>query len=193
MCVARGNPIPLINWDNEILSNGPNITIRGDRLELGNNIFNCNASSRNGFDIKSITIILVSDEVDVDSIKLTQQLVNNQTSLNEEETKNLSSFIRTSVQSVDNSRMSNSTSSTNATTNANSTTQVFGAVSDLYSDVIRLSGREISRETTSDLFETGGQLVRTSQNEQGVAQDREIQIPSGVRKYNIVYVYSLIT
>ena len=160
-------------------------------LELGNNIFSCNASSRNGFDLKSITIILVSEEVNVDSIKLTQQLVNNQTSINEEETKNLSSFIRASVQSV-NSQMDNSINSTNTTTNANSTIQVFGAVSDLYSDVIRLSGREISRNTTSDLFETGGQLVNTSQSEQGLAQDREIQILSGVRKYIIYSVLFLL-
>ena len=61
---------------------GPNITIMRNSLELGNNIFSCNASSRNGFDLKSITIILVSEEVNVDSIKLTQQLVNNQTGLN---------------------------------------------------------------------------------------------------------------
>ena len=171
---------------------GPNITIMRNSLELGNNIFSCNASSRNGFDLKSITIILVSEEVNVDSIKLTQQLVNNQTSLNEEETKDLSSFIRTSVQSVDNSQMDNSINSTNTTTSANSTTQVFGAVSDLYSDVIRLSGREISRNTTSDLFETGGQLVNTSQSEQGLAQDREIQILSGVRKYIIYSVLFLL-
>lgn len=170
---------------------GPNITIMRNSLELGNNIFSCNASSRNGFDLKSITIILVSEEVNVDSIKLTQQLVNNQTSINEEETKNLSSFIRASVQSV-NSQMDNSINSTNTTTNANSTIQVFGAVSDLYSDVIRLSGREISRNTTSDLFETGGQLVNTSQSEQGLAQDREIQILSGVRKYIIYSVLFLL-
>ena len=162
---------------------GPNVTISRDGLAVGNNIFSCNASSRNGFDTRKITIILVSEEVNVESIKLTQQLVNNQTSLNEEETKDLSSFIRTSVESVDNSRMNNSMGSENTTTDVNSTTQVFGAVSDLYSDVIRLSGREISRNTTSDLFETGGQLVRTSQNEQGLAQDREIQIPSEVRRY----------
>ena len=174
------------------LLDGPSITIKRDWLDLGNNIFSCNASSRNGFDIKSITIILVSEEVDVNTIILTQQLVNNQTSLNEEETKNLSSFIRTSVQSVNIIRLNGSIGSTNTTTNVNSTTQIFGAVSDLYSDVIRLSGREISRETTSDLFETGGQLVKTSQNLQGVAQDRVIQIPSGVRKYVYYSVFYLL-
>ncbi|KAI6660982.1 Phosphatidylinositol phosphatase PTPRQ-like [Oopsacas minuta] len=179
-CVASGNPIPLIHWirNDETRLDAFNITINGTSLVRGSNIFRCVASSRNGEDSLVVSVILVSEEIDVSAISDTQELVSNQTSLNEEETDDLSSLIRTSVQSVDSNRMNNSANSTNSNSTANST-EIVDAVSGLYSDVIRLTEMGISRNTSVNLFSTGGELVRASQNDQGIAENQEIPSLSG--------------
>ena len=170
-CAARGNPIPLIHWirNNNSRLDSPNITIIGESLVRGNNMYTCNAVSRNGNDTLRITIILLSEELDVSAIQDTQELVSTQTSLSNQETNDLSSLIRSTVQSVE---ALNSSNTTNGTSNA--TISVIGIVSTLYSDVINITERGITRNTSSNLFRTGGELVRTSQNDQGVAEDREI-------------------
>lgn len=172
-CAARGNPVPLIHWvrNNGSRLDSPNITISGDSLTRGNNMYICNAVSRNGIDILRITIILVSEELDVGAIQDTQELVSSQTSLNDQETDDLSSLIRSTVQSVE--AMNSTMNSTNETSNGN-TSSIIGIVSTLYSDVINITERGITRNTSSNLFRTGGELVRTSQNDQGVAEDREV-------------------
>ena len=172
-CAARGNPIPLIQWirNNGSRLDSPNITISGEALTRGNNRYTCIADSRNGNDTLLITIILLSEEVDVGAIQDTQELVSTQTSLNDQETDDLSSLIRSTVQSVE--AMNSTMNTTNGTSNG--TTSVIGIVSTLYSDVINITERGITRNTSSNLFRTGGELVRTSQNDQGVAEDREVK------------------
>ena len=130
----------------------------------------CNAVSRNGIDILRVTIILLSEELDVSAIQDTQELVSAQTSLNDQETDDLSSLIRSTVQSVE--AINTTMNSTNGTSNSN--TSVIDIVSTLYSDVVNITERGISRNTSSNLFRTGGELVRNSQNDQGVAEDRNI-------------------
>ena len=177
-CSAEGNPIPLIHW---IRNDGSRldsfkITINGNSLNTGNNIFTCFATSRIGEDLLRITIISVSEEVNVSAIADTRDQVSNQTSLNEDETDDLSSLIRSTVVSANALRMNSTLNATNGTSNENTTLQVVEVVSDLYSDVVRLSEERVSRNTSVNLFKTGGELVRTSQNDQGLAEDGEIEL-----------------
>ena len=174
-CVAVANPIPLIQWvlnDGNLL-NSPNITINGSTLVPGSNIYTCVARSRNGMDNLTVSIILVSEQIDVNTLLSTQDQVSEQESLNEEETEDLSSLILTSVQGVNNSM--NTENGTD-----NSSVIIVTAVSGLYSDVIRLADNSISENTTESLFGSGGELVRTTQANQGEAQDALISINNAV-------------
>ena len=136
----------------------------------------CFATSRIGEDVLRITIISVSEEVNVTAIENTREQVSNQTSLNQDETEDLSSLIRSTVQSTNAQRLNNSANATNGTSNDNSTLNVVEVVSNLYSDVVRLAEDSISRNTSENLFRTGGELVRTSQIDQGLAEDIPLTI-----------------
>ena len=182
-CSAEGNPIPLIHW---VRNDGSrldafNITINGSSLTTGNNIFTCFATSRIGEDFLRITIISVSEEVDVAAIDATREQVSNQTSLNEQETDDLSSLIRITVMSSNAQRMNSSLNPANETSNRT----VVEVVSELYSDVVRLSEERVSRNTSENLFRTGGQLVTTSQGDQGLAEDKQIDLTEEVSVYSM--------
>ena len=185
-CVAEGIPIPLVYWyrnGTRIEDTTYDLEITRKDLDVGSNLFVCIAENRQGTVNRTVSIVLTSDQIDTTVIEDTNELINNQVSLDGEQATNLATLVDSVILETINGNETSYTPESNET--MTSEPKKITLASDLFLNVIDRWDPDTRRNDSNDtedrvLFNTNANLLNTTRNLQKGFTNQTVRMVSHV-------------
>lgn len=169
-CVAEGIPIPLVYWfrnGTRVENTTFDLEIKKEDLDEGRNVFVCVARNRQGIVNRTVSIVVTSDQIDTTVIEGTNELINNQVSLDGEQATNVATLVDSVIMETVNGNETGYAPDPNDT--LKSEPKKITLASNLFLNVIARWNPDTRRNGSNDtddriLFNTNAGLLNTTRS-----------------------------